>query len=132
MEMGRYPCVHRAPCCPDMIVVWLDRHLWQRVALLALLLTWPLILFGRPAYTSDSLSYFKGGKVAVTFAISKIASPFHVATVQSGTAPINDQATSGAAPADTVGVRSIPYSIAAYLLTAPSAKTIVLVLLQAV
>lgn len=115
-----------------MIVVRLDRHLWQRVALLALLLTWPLILFGRPAYTSDSLSYFKGGKVAVTYAVSTIASPFHVAMVQSGTAPIDGKASPGASADGTLGVRSIPYSIAAYLLSAPSAKMIVLVLVQAV
>jgi hypothetical protein len=114
-----------------MTVVRLDRQLWGRTALLTLLLTWPLILFGRPGYTSDSLSYFKGGRAAVNFAVGKIASQFHVGAVQSVAPPTNDKAISVVTPADTVGVRSIPYSVAAYLLSAPDAKMIVLVLAQA-
>jgi hypothetical protein len=47
-----------------MTVVRVDRQLWGRMVLLTLLLTWPLILFGRPGYTDDSPSYFKGGRVA--------------------------------------------------------------------
>ena len=50
--------------------------------------------------------------------------------VQSVAPAINDKATPVAAPADTVGVRSIPYSVAAYLLSAPDAKMMVLVLAQ--
>lgn len=113
-----------------MTVVRVDRHLWGRMVLLTLLLTWPLILFGRPGYTDDSPSYFKGGRVAVNFAVGKIASQFHVDAVQSVAPAINDKATPVAAPADTVGVRSIPYSVAAYLLSAPDAKMMVLVLAQ--
>ena len=113
-----------------MTVVRVDRQLWGRMVLLTLLLTWPLILFGRPGYTDDSPSYFKGGRVAVNFAVGKIASQFHVDAVQSVAPAINDKATTVAAPADTVGVRSIPYSVAAYLLSAPDAKMMVLVLAQ--
>src|SRR5215469_14897111 len=105
-----------------MTVRRLDRQLWGRTALLTLLLTWPLILFGRPGYTSDSLSYLKGGRVAVNFVVGKIASHFHEGVVQSAAPPTNDKATPVAAPLDTVGVRSIPYSVAAYLLSAPDAK----------
>jgi hypothetical protein len=114
-----------------MAVVHFDRHLWVRTAVLTLLLTWPLILFGRPAYFSDSLSYYKGGKVAVMFAVGKITSQLHLAASQSPTPSANVKANPGAAPDDTVGVRSIPYSVVAYLLSPPDGEMIVLGIAQA-
>ena len=110
-----------------MNLVRLDRHVAWRAALLTLLLAWPLILFGRPAYFSDSLSYYKGGKVAVAFEVGKIASLYRAATFQPETATIIGVEPPGASPGEASGARSIPYSVAAYLLSAPDAKMIGLV-----
>src|ERR1700676_4340723 len=107
-----------------MTVVRLDRNSGWRVGLLTLLLAWPLILFGRPSYF-DSLSYYRGGRVAVAFAISKIAQS-RTATSQQASPPAIGDAPPNAG--DTNGARSIPYSVIAYLLSAPEGKMIVLVL----
>jgi hypothetical protein len=114
-----------------MNVVHLDRHVAWRVALLTLLLAWPLFLFGNPSYFGDSLSYYKGGKVAVGFVTGKIASQFRAAPFQRATATKIDVKPQGASVEEARGTRSIPYSIAAYLLSAPDGKMIALVLTQA-
>jgi hypothetical protein len=114
-----------------MNIVRLDWHVAWRVALLALLLAWPLILFGRPSYFSDSLSYYKGGKAAVTLEIGKIASLFRAAPFQPTTATIAGVKPLEASAEEARGARSISYSLAAYLLSAPDGKMIALVLMQA-
>lgn len=110
----------------------LDWALARRTLVLALLLLWPLILFGRPSYISDSASYLKGGKVAVEFVTAKIrgseapdparAGPF-VAKPAVGSAP----ASSHEAPK---GARSVTYSVAAYLLRWPGIDMTALALAQ--
>jgi hypothetical protein len=113
-----------------MNVVWLNRRVFWRSSLLTLLLVWPLILFGRPAYFYDSVNYYSGGRVAVAFAVGKVASQFGPATFQPATRPAGGEATPGAPP--TRAARSILYGVAAYLLSAPAGKMITLVLAQAV
>jgi hypothetical protein len=115
-----------------MSVLRLDQQVAWRVVVLTLLLAWPLILFGRPSYFSDSLSYYKGGKAAVERGEGKLASLFGMAPSQSTKTPgtIGVKPPDGSAD-DARGVRSIPYSITAYLLSAPDGKMIVLVLAQA-
>jgi hypothetical protein len=112
--------------------VFLDRHVAWRVAVLALLLAWPLMFFGRPSYFfSDSLSYYKGGKAAVEFEIDKIKTLFRPTPFQPAT-DTNGEVKSLRASADEArGARSIPYSVVAYLLSAPDGKMIALVLAQA-
>jgi len=114
-----------------MNVVRLDRHVAWRVAVLTLLVAWPLILFGRPSYFSDSLSYYKGGKAAVELETGKIAPLFRPAPSQPATATIADIKPLGAPAEEARGARSIPYSVAAYLLSWPDGKMIALVLIQA-
>lgn len=114
-----------------MNIVCLDRHLAWRASLLMLLLAWPLILFGRPAYFSDALSYYKGGKVAVEFAVGKFTSLLNAATFKSATPSVTDARSAGAPPQEATGARSIPYSVVAYLLSAPNAQMFALVLAQA-
>jgi hypothetical protein len=115
-----------------MNVVRLDRHLAWRVALLTLLLAWPLILFGRPSYFSDSLSYYKGGRAAVAFGAGKVASLFHPTPPPTATATNIGVPPPGvsAEAEEPKGARSIPYSVVAYLLSAPDGKMIALVLIQ--
>lgn len=113
-----------------MNFVCLDRHLAWRASLLMLLLAWPLIFFGRPAYFGDALSYYKGGKVAVEFAVGKFTSLLNAATFKSTTASGTDASSAGPSQ-EATGARSIPYSFVAYLLSAPNAQMFALVLAQA-
>lgn len=114
------------------VTVRLEWALARRTLILALLLLWPLILFGRPSYISDSASYLKGGKVAVEFVMAKLhlsepadpalAGPF-VAKPSLGSA----SASSHEAPK---GARSVTYSVAAYLLRWPGIDMTALALVQ--
>jgi hypothetical protein len=91
-----------------MDVVRLDRRTVWRSALLTFLLTWPLILFGRPAYFYDSVNYYHGGRVAVAFAIGKFASRFEPATLQ--TVPFSTGGDATLEKPASKGARSILYS----------------------
>src|SRR5258708_4075558 len=114
-----------------MNAVRLDRHVAWRVAVLTLLLAWPLILFGHPSYFSDSLSYYKGGKVAVELEVGKIKSLFRPAPSHQETTTIIGVKALGASAEEARGARSIPYSVAAYLLSAPDGKMTAMALTQA-
>lgn len=114
--------------------IGLSRDLLGRVAAVWLILCWPLLAFGGPAYFPDSTSYYKGGAVAVAFVrhgVERIARPAQPATVEK---------TGAAAPAvpspaqdarNAKGARSITYSVASYLLAGPGSRLIPLVALQA-
>lgn len=115
--------------------VRLDRILAGRTLLLGLLLLWPLILAGRPAYIADSASYLKGGKAAVEFVTAKL---IHSAPVPlpgakpvgvSGATAVNDPQNVGAADA-AKGARSVTYSVAAYLLRWPGMDMAALAIVQ--
>jgi len=115
-----------------MDVVHLDRWVAWRCSLLTLLLAWPLIVFGSPAYMYDSPAYYKGGRVAVSFALNKIALRFDETTFRPDAAVGRDRnPPSERSLSDIKGARSIPYSITAYLLRAPGETMTVLVLAQA-
>lgn len=115
--------------------VRLDGALARRTLVLALLLLWPLILFGRPSYISDSASYLKGGRVAVEFVTAKLfpgapQAPAPVAGPSAAKAPNSPVAPSfHEAPK---GARSVTYSVAAYLLRWPGIDMTALALVQIV
>ena len=91
-------------------VVSFDRMLLGRTVLLALILCWPLMLFGRPAYFPDTLGYYTGGAKAVAFAVHKLepATSPSSARGQPTAAPVRSDVTKEA--------RSIAYSVLAWLL----------------
>lgn len=107
-----------------------------RTLLLALFLIWPLILFGRPAYIADSAAYIKGGKAAVEFAVGKS----HLVSGTGGTqvggtekpAVTNPADRARAEAASAKGVRSIPYSVMAFLFSWPSYSMLGLAILQTI
>src|SRR5918993_1064781 len=110
----------------------LDRRFLLFTLLATLLLSWPLLVFGRPAYIQDSAAYYKGGRAAVSFALGKLdrseaatrgAQPGQEAALP--TAPAEETAK------DVSGVRSITYSVAAYLLSAPGVTLVLLTIAQA-
>jgi len=112
----------------------LDAALARRTIVLILLFLWPLVLFGTPSYQADSVSYLKGGKVAVEFVLGKlhrgeptapaVAGPF-IAKPSLG----SDSTSSYSAPK---GARSVSYSVAAYLLRWPGIDMTALALGQIV
>lgn len=112
-----------------MTIVRLDRVLAARTALMALLLLWPLLVFGQPAYFADSLSYYKGGRAAVAFVADKIAPV--AAPAASNVAPPAGASSVVAEAEQAKGARSILYSVAAYVLRAPGADMALLAVAQA-
>ena len=109
----------------------LDRRFVLFTLLAALLLSWPLLAFGRPAYIQDSAAYYKGGRAAVSFALAKLDK---VEATTAASPPRQETGAPGASPEeaeDVSGVRSITYSVAAYLLSAPQATLLLLTIVQA-
>lgn len=102
----------------------LDRRFLLFSVLAALLLSWPLLTFGRPFYIGDSAAYYKGGRAAVSFVLEKFDGPEGAAT---GARP----ASSENAAREASGVRSITYSVMTYLLAAPGVTLVLLVMMQA-
>jgi hypothetical protein len=117
-------------------IVRLDRDLAWRTLLFAALLLWPLILFGRPAYIADSAAYVKGGKASVEFVIGKADLMAGPPSGQSRGANETGEASSvkhaRSEAASARGVRSIPYSVLAYLFSWPAYTMIGLALFQTV
>jgi hypothetical protein len=110
----------------------LDRRFLLFTLLAALLLSWPLVLFGRPSYIPDSLSYYKGGRAAVSYALTSLGGWEISAKPVGPPQQSNSPAAKPDVPAKEVsGVRSITYSVAAYLLSAPSVTLLLLVIAQA-
>src|SRR5437660_2041819 len=116
-------------------MVRFGRELGLRTLVLTLLLMWPLILFGRPAYIADSAAYAKGGKVAVEFVMQKLepsAAPV-LPPAQLPAALANNvraPSSAGSEIAGIKGARSIAYSVAAFLLRSPGYTLIALVVVQ--
>lgn len=104
-----------------------DRRLAIWTVLGAFLLSWPLVIFGRPAYLADSAGYYRGGRVSVEFVEAKIGSVFAHSSTSSEISS-ND----GATPArrESRGSRSIIYSASAYLLRMPGNSMAMLAVVQ--
>lgn len=118
-------------------MVALDRKLLVTTLIAALLFLWPLLVYGRPAYFQDSAAYYKGGRVAVTFAVDKLglgestprAAPAATASVGSGGG--TGQPAAQAPQQVRGGARSVAYSILAYVLGAPRQQMWLLAAAQA-
>jgi hypothetical protein len=108
----------------------LDRNIAWRTAFIGALLLWPLILFGRPAYFADSTSYYKGGRAAVAFVESKLRRP-NVEGQAAVSLPATAPSAGASEAAEAKGARSIPYSVAAYVLGGPKGSLLLLALAQA-
>lgn len=111
----------------------LDAALSRRTIVLFLLFLWPLVLFGTPSYQADSVSYLKGGKVAVEFVLGKIV---HGGSPEPATAgPFVAKPSLGSASSSSYtapkGARSVTYSVAAYLLRWPGIDMTALAIGQA-
>lgn len=109
----------------------MNKTLAIRTALLFALLLWPLFLFGRPSYIPDSVSYLKGGQVAVEFALSKVqASPTQGGKITSSRTAVAAASTPpGKEP--TKAARSLTYSVTAWLLRWPKLDMTALGIFQA-
>ncbi len=101
-----------------MRLVAINRDYVARSLLFALLLLWPLLIFGRPAYMVDSAAYQKGGERAASFALEKL----HLTPA----VPEPRARQHGGAAAAVVGdgdetkvARSILYSVAGYIFSGP-------------
>lgn len=95
-----------------------------------MLLAWPLLLLGRPAYIGDSAAYYKGGRVAAAFVVEKFA-PAPNYRSEPFSSPSLAQPGAVTAVARAQGARSILYSVLAYLLGAPQAQMVLLAIAQA-
>lgn len=114
-----------------------SRRFLLRSVLFALLLLWPLLMFGRPAYMDDSAAYQNGGEQAVGFVLRKL----HLTEPASRKTPdsaLEHKATrpkpaaSADSGKDTKVARSIPYSVLSYVLGGPGMTMVWLAMFQAV
>lgn len=129
-----------------MYKVSFSRVYVMRSLLFAMLLLWPLLMFGRPAYMVDSAAYQNGGERAVTFVLRRLhlikPAPRKTAdqAVQPDSANIAGKASSikaAAAPAkdekrDTKVARSILYSVLAYIFGGPGMSMIYMAVFHAI
>lgn len=103
------------------------------LALLALALLWPLATFGRPGYIMDSVGYHHGGGKALEFVtrhIPALATDIPGKDVPDRAAKTATEAGPRSVPKDdgVQGVRSIVYSVVAYLFDAPRGTMTLLVI----
>jgi hypothetical protein len=110
--------------------VRLDRFVALRTLLLGVLLLWPLIVFGHPGYIADSAAYMKGGKVSVEFVTERFVPPASVVEAPQKAVGSAAQASTEAEVEGVKGVRSIPYSVLAYLFRGPAYEMLWLSVLQ--
>jgi len=117
----------------------LDRSIAIRTLVWTILLAWPLMLFGRPAYYPDSASYYQSGATIAAFIERKVTAPFQHAPAPSPAKPptagvtVDEQVTqSPDASDDGVKItRSISYGLFTYLLNWPGGSLLLLALAQA-
>lgn len=119
-------------------VVQIRARTWCTGLLAGILFTWALILFGGPIYMADSVAYYKGGNAAVEFATNKF-NELSESSAVSVPRSINGEKLKAdghvipepaAQVAEATGVRSIAYSLIAYLLGAPSGTMVLLAIAQ--
>jgi hypothetical protein len=108
---------------------------WLLVALLALLLLWPLLLNWHPFYVADSASYLRGGEAGVNTGLSMLRDWWEKLTGSSvgPRAQVDGgwNAVVAAKIAQAGGTRSLTYSLFAYLLRMPGQSLLALVVFQA-
>jgi hypothetical protein len=119
-------------------IVKLAPRLWLFGLLAGIIFSWPLLLHGRPTYFPDTPTYYKGGRVAIDYAVTAAKRITGTGTGAAASSPAQHTAPSegGAAATDKVasqarGLRSITYSLLTYLLSAPGISLIGLALAQA-
>ena len=107
-----------------MTKIGFDRELRLRTTIMFVFLIWPLFVFGRPDYFEDSLSYHRGGAFAASYLVDAVS-------------PDSDEPAAGlggtigpSSTGEVKGARSIPYSVAVYLLAGPGRAMVPLVLMQ--
>lgn len=116
---------------PDRLFAGRAGRNWLLCALLSLLLLWPAAMFGRPGYIADSAAYYHGGSKAMAFITRHFDTP---ATAPAGkSTATGDQAKGDQAKKDdgTQAVRSIVYSVFTFVLSAPHATLLALVIAHA-
>lgn len=118
------PSTANPPTDPPRPRIGFDRKLSLTSLILALLLCWPVLVFGRPAYYEDTVSYYKGGKTALSVISGTAGTPPAIVGGPAAGAAM-------AAVAQTKGARSISYSVLTALLAGPGAALVPLVILQA-
>lgn len=105
-----------------------QRKSWALFAFLIFAGLWPLLIFGQPSYITDSSSYHRGGQAAW----AKVVSLLPDASSTSGIAPPTATPAEAALPQPKViGIRSIAYSVVAFVLAWPGTSLGLLVALQA-
>lgn len=112
--------------------------IWLRGMLAGILFSWTLFLFGGPLYIADSLAYYKGGHAAVEFAAIKLdlASQAPALTYSNSAKGQESKASNKlgveatARVPEAIGVRSIAYSVMAYVLGAPNGTMLLLAIAQ--
>lgn len=124
-ERGLYACRGEGEFGGGVYRVSIDRSTITRSLLLALLLMWPLLAFGRPAYMPDSAHYQNGGQTAFQFVAKKL----HLATEAPPSTPAAGKTDEGRR--GKMVARSLPYSILGYLLGGPSGTMIFLAMFHA-
>ncbi len=92
------------------------------------LLLWPLAVNGRPFYSADSASYFRGGKLGFDTSLLILESPFRRAKPAAGE---NPQAIVSQATSNSGGARSPIYSLIVYLFRYPGEMLLALAIAQA-
>jgi len=106
--------------------VALDGRLSLVTLIAALLFLWPLLAYGRPGYIQDSAAYYKGGRMAVTYALDE----FQRSDALPVTPRTSAESATAAQPNEVRGARSVAYSVAAYVFGAPNAQMWLLCLVQ--
>jgi hypothetical protein len=128
----RSPKVLAASDASAVMPLRLGRRFIMFNLLAALLLSWPLLAFGSPSYAQDSAAYYKGGRAAVSFVLEKLERPAAVApSARPGQGPVSQTTDPETAAKQASGARSVTYSVAAYLLSAPNATLVLLTIAQA-
>jgi hypothetical protein len=110
------------------LVLKSDRELTLRTLLMAAFLLWPILVFGTPAYFSDSISYHKGGQTALAITLEWLSPAGQGLSTPQGTTAA---ARAAIAVETAKGSRSVLYSVAAYLLAAPGVSMTLLAVAQA-
>jgi hypothetical protein len=123
----------RSTAAPFFHRVVFGRPLLVATLIGTLLFLWPLLAYGRPADFQDSASYYKGGRVAVSFVLDKMhAGPSGPSTATAVNAPGSPESPAAPPqqPEQVRGARSVAYSIAAYVLGSPRAQMWLLIIAQ--
>jgi hypothetical protein len=97
--------------------VGFDRKTLCRTLILAALLCWPMLVFGRPGCFYDTAGYYSGGRKAADFVVGKLEPhPPVVGWMAPAVAAPAAAPPAGGRDETAKQVRSIPYSVLAYLL----------------